>query len=240
MDLCDGFSPVSLDTVKLLYLSCHSVLEYDEVKLFTELGIDVFSHGVYANPARPGDPKRPPIKFKYHPHLYTLSLTYSKDNLHPQMIDWADVIVVMHIVDWIRNNWEKMKKKIVVYRSIGQSTMAVETMLFPFRQEGLKIVRYSPRERTIPGYVGEDTVIRFYKDPEEFGNWTGEDKRVITVGQSMKGRRDFCGFDIFERATRGFERLLIGPENDDVVELPHCLLSYKAVSYTHLTLPTKA
>jgi hypothetical protein len=31
--------------------------------------------------------------------------------------------------------------------------------------EGLEIVRYSPMERNIPGYIGEDALIRFYKDP---------------------------------------------------------------------------
>jgi len=48
--------------VKLLYLSCHSVLEYAEVKLFKEIGIDEFSHGVYANPHTPTDIKRPAIE----------------------------------------------------------------------------------------------------------------------------------------------------------------------------------
>mgnify|MGYP002684339593 CR=1 FL=1 len=42
---------------------------------------------------------------------------------------------------------------------------------------------------------------------------------------------------------RVYERAGIGPEDVDVVELHDCftaneLISYEAVSYTHLTLPT--
>ncbi len=66
--------------MKLLYLSCHSVLEYDEVKLFKEMGIDVFSHGVYANPNKPSDVKRPAIKGPFDHHLVYMSYRYGKEN----------------------------------------------------------------------------------------------------------------------------------------------------------------
>ena len=33
--------------MKILYLSCHSILEYDEVKLLTGMGHYVFSPGAY-------------------------------------------------------------------------------------------------------------------------------------------------------------------------------------------------
>ena len=39
---------------KILYLSCHEVLEYDEVSLLLELGHEVFSPGAYVEPANPG------------------------------------------------------------------------------------------------------------------------------------------------------------------------------------------
>lgn len=213
--------------MKILYLSCHSILEYDEVKLFTEMGHDVFSHGVYANPAKPGDPKRPAIEAKYHDDLYNMHITHSKDDLHQDMIDWADIIVCMHIASWLTRNWPKFGDKPVVWRSIGQSSLEVEQKLRPLRDRGLKIVRYSLREKTIPGYVGEDAVIRFYKDPDEFGPYTGEIKQVLTVGQSMKQRYEFCNFNIFEKTTRGLPRLLIGPGNDDVTEMDHELVSYE-------------
>ncbi len=215
--------------MKILYLSCHSILEYDEVKLLSELGHEVFSHGAYTNPKKPGDPKRPGIDIPFNDELYNLSMAYGKENLHEDMIDWADAIIVMHRVDWIQKNWNKLHDKLVIWRSIGQSTLWIENKLRPYRQQGVKIVRYSPKEATIPGYVGGDAMIRFYKDPEEFGPWHGKEKKVITIGQSMKARSDFCGYDYFEEATRGLPRFLIGPRNDDVTEMDHGQASYEGL-----------
>jgi len=196
--------------MRLLYLSCHAILEYDEIKLFNELGIDVFSHGVYRNPPMADDPIRPPLPIPFNKRLYDMSVMYGKENLHQDMIDWADVIVCSHVVDWLSFNWEKMKGKRVIWRSIGQSSLNVEGLLRPLREDGLEIVRYSPREKTIPGFVGEDAMIRFYKDPDEFKGWTGEKKAVLTVSQSMKERDEFCNWTNFEFATRGFERVVHG------------------------------
>ena len=162
--------------MKLLYLSCHCVLEYDEIKLFKEIGIDVFSHGVYRDPNNPGDPKRPGIKCEVDPKLLELSNQCEKENLTRELIEQFDAVMVMHVPDWIINNWEIMKDKKVILRTIGQSSIDSESMLSQARREGLKIVRYSPRETTIPGFIGQDAVIRFYKDPAEFGPYTGEKK----------------------------------------------------------------
>jgi len=200
--------------MKLLYLSCHSVLEYDEVKLFKEMGIDVFSHGVYANPNKPSDVKRPAIKGPFDHHLVYMSYRYGKEKLPREFIKPFDVILVQHIPDWIINNWEVMKDKKVIWRSIGQSTIDIERLIGQARREGLKIVRYSPREQTIPGFVGQDAVIRFYKDPEEFGPYTGEKKQVITIGQSFKQRVDFCNYDVWDHVTKGLPRQVAGSENE--------------------------
>jgi len=196
--------------MKLLYLSCHGVLEYDELLLFKELGIDFFSHGCYTNPTVAGEMKREAVGGVYHDDLFHLAAAYGKDNLHPDMIKWADVVVCMHVVDWLTNNWEKLKGKRVIWRSIGQSTLNVENMLRPLRAQGLEIIRYSPREKTIPGFVGEDALIRFYKDPAEFNGWTGEEKRVITFGQSMFDRREFCNWSVFNEATKNYPRAIFG------------------------------
>jgi len=200
--------------MKLLYLSCHCVLEYDELKLFKELGIDVFSHGVYNNPNTPSDIKRPPIKGEFDHHLVYLSYRYGKEKLPREFIEPFDVIMVQHIPEWILNNWEVMKDKKVIWRSIGQSTIDIERLISQARVEGLKIVRYSPRERTIPGYVGEDAMIRFYKDPAEFGPYTGEKKQVFTIGQSFKQRTDFCNYDAYDKVTKGLPRKVAGSENE--------------------------
>lgn len=212
--------------MKILYLSCHSVLEYDEVKLFTELAHDVYSvNGSYSNPSNPQDVKRPSIWTTYHQQLNDVAIQCSKENLHPELIEWADLIYIMHRPDWVLNNWSKMKHKKVVWRSIGQSTPAVESQLLIPRLEGLKIVRYSPSEKNIKGYIGEDAMIRFYKDENEFGNWNGDKEAVLNVTQAMRRRGKWCGYDIYKEATENLPRSLYGPSNEDS-EIPGRQLTY--------------
>lgn len=202
--------------MKMLYLDCHSVLAYDEIKLFTEMGHEVFSlGGSYFNTNAPADPKRPEITGPVQQHLMDIVCQCSKDNIHPELIEWADVIYVMHRDDWIINNWAKMKQKKVIWRTIGQSVPLMEHRLALCRSEGMKIVRYSPKEESIMGYIGHDAVIRFYKDESEFCGWVGNEPSVCTIAQAMKKRGKYCGFDIFNTITEGFPRVVYGPGNED-------------------------
>lgn len=196
--------------MRILYLSCHSILEHDEVKLFNELGHEVFAFGSYKNPKSPDDPKRPPIKANVNEYLLNLALQSSQEHLHEKLIEWADVIMIMHRSDWVISNWEKIKHKRVVLRTIGQNTADIESILSVPKTQGLQIVRYSPAERNMGGYAGEDAVIRFYKDPNEFRGYTGEIPSVLTIGQSMKERNIFCGYEIFNQVTEGLHRDLYG------------------------------
>lgn len=180
----------------------------------TELGWSVFSFGGYRNPATPHDNKRPGYKGFQSDQLEAVALQCSQDNLHPELIEWADIIISMHRHDWIINNWEKIKHKKVIWRTIGQSIPAIEKALDPYR-EGLKIVRMSPMEEGIGNYLGKDALIRFYKDPDEYKDWNGNKETVITVGQSVKQRGTFCGFNEFNQATEGLSRALYGPGNED-------------------------
>lgn len=200
--------------MKILYLSCHSILEYDEIKLFVELGHQVFSMGTYHNPGKIDDPKRPVLDIPYYPDLDKLATPDDKKNIPQKLIDWADVIIVMHIADWIAANWPKFKGKRVIWRSIGQSTLEVETLLRPFRRQGIEIVRYSPLERTIPGYNGQDAEIRFFKDPDEFKGWTGEKKEVITVGQDIQQRWASSNWNVIDKVFKTLPAHVFGPHNE--------------------------
>jgi len=217
--------------MKILYLSCHSILEYDELRLFEELGYDYFSIGAYINPQNPHDPKRPALKGEYHEHLASMTMVHNQNNLHPEQLDWADVVIVMHVPEWIENNWKVMKAsgKRIIWRTIGQSISGVEERLSKYRSEGLEIVRYSPMESNIPGYIGEDAIIRFYKDPKEFLEWKGNNStdEVITFAQSMRSRGSFCNFDTFEAVTTGLNAHVYGPNNEDAGDLNGGMVSYE-------------
>lgn len=202
------------------------------------LNIEVFSMGAYSNPTQSGDYLRSVIpKGKFYPELYGVAMQCDKDNLHPELVDWADVIIMMHNSAipgqkeqqrWLVRNWQLLrpKSKRVIWRSIGQSTPAIEEELGRYRALGLKIVRYSPIEDQIPKYAGSDAMIRFAKDENIFMGWTGQRKHIITFAQSFKKRGDHLGFPLFERVTAGFQRKVFGTENEDLGSLSGGLRSY--------------
>ncbi len=206
--------------MKILYISCHSVLEYDELKLFTELGHDCFSYqGAYMDPKGHYLLPRPAVEdMVYYPELADKARVFPKTEIPQDIIDQFDVIMVMHTPEIIEQNWERFKHKTVIWRTIGQSTPWVENRMKKFRQQGMKIVRYSPMEADLPRYIGKDVVIRFYKDPEEFKDWSGHDLKLINFSQSLKGRRNFCGHDFIMKVIDGFPAKIYGSGNDDLGE----------------------
>jgi hypothetical protein len=222
---------------RILYLSAHSILEYDEVSILHELGHDVFSPGAYVEPQNPGNAyARPDVKgLRYDPYIvdqyHKIGGMYpgqdAKDYLTPEFISNFDIIIVMHMPRWIVKNWDAFKGKKVVWRTIGQSIDKVEESLKPFRDKGMKIVRYSPKEREIPGYLGEDAIIRFYKDPEEFKGWTGEKNYIVNFTQSMKSRGEHCNWQVFNLITSGLPTIVYGPNNEDLGEVSGGFLGYE-------------
>lgn len=222
--------------MNILYLSSHSVLEYDELCILTEIeqatdpgfNINVFSMGAYSNPTQSGDYKRGVIpKGKFDPHLYNLAMQCDKDDIHPELLKWADVCIMMHNSAlprqkeqqrWVVRNWQACKENNVkvVWRSIGQSTPAIEEELSRYKMQGLKIIRYSPLEEKLPHYAGSDAMIRFAKDEDEFSGWTGDRQQVITIAQSFKKRAEHLGFSTFEKIAGEFKPKVFGTDNDDL------------------------
>jgi len=225
--------------MKILYLSCHSINEYEDIKMFSELGHEIVSQGAYNNPEKPGDNMRPPLHgIYYNPEMAELAKTlywdYTTTSIIPKkLIEWCDIIYILGIHQWLLTNWDRIKHKKVVFRSIGQSIPSTEQILAKFRREGLKIVRYSPVERRIPGYCGEDALIRFYKDEDEYKDWNGKISRVITVAQNMKNRGWCLHYDIFEKATRGLPRTLYGKQNENAGKLFGGCLNYEELKQAY-------
>jgi hypothetical protein len=211
--------------VKILYLSCHEILEHDELKMFTELGHECYSLGAYTNPYGDEGRKRPGLPgMPYDPHFTELATRYGKENLHPEMLEGVDVVLIMHVPEYVTANWEHLRHVIarggrVVWRSIGQSVPHIEQTMATFRNLGMEIVRYSPREARIPHYAGHDAVIRFGKDPEEYGGnapWTGASSRVVNFTQSLAQRGSHCGWDLLSHLQPYLPLDLYGPGNEGV------------------------
>ncbi len=206
---------------RILYISVHAILEHDELKLFHELGKEFYSLGAYGNPA--GHPLLPrpalPADVPYLKSLDDASKLFPRTEIPDAFLDHFDTIIVMHSPDILVQNWPRFRSKNVIWRSIGQSNRSVEEALAPLRRDGLKIVRYSPKEVNIPGYMGSDALIRFYKDPDELHDWNGNDHTVINFTQTLKGRRVFCHYDHVMEMIAGFPAKVYGSGNEDLGNL---------------------
>ena len=120
-----------LTRMNILLLPCHSILEYDEFRLFQGLGHNVFSTGAYVTPRMPQDSVRPPIDYEAKDHAKLLESLfrwpcnqYNDYSINPTLIGWADVIIIHGFADYLKCNLSKFResRKRVIYRTIGQST----------------------------------------------------------------------------------------------------------------------
>lgn len=208
--------------MKILLLLAHSIAEYDDLRMLSDLGYDVFSIGAYVDPARPADDKRPPLPAVHgHPELAALvgDQMAAKEHLPEEVIEWADTIICHHYLDkWIVPQWERIKHKRVIWRTCGQSDERLESIMEPLRRDGLEVVRYSPAERryfeAVGIFAGEDALIRFGKYPDDFAPWSGAGGYVANVTQNMVQRGEWCGLTFYRQATDLLYARPVGPGSD--------------------------
>lgn len=233
---------------RILLMLAHEVEEHDQVRLLHELGHEVFSIGAYIRPSRPtADPAamlRPALpQVPEHPALVEAVEALGRGRppgFDPQMaakadlpaavVDWADIIVCHHLEHtWLVPQWSRIRHKVVVWRTVGQSTHGNEWLMQPLRRDGLRIVRYSPRERSLPEFAGEDALIRFWLDPDEWAGWEGGERVVTNVTQALYRRsleddrvtlkpagQQWTSWQFWEQATAGLPRRPAGPESEAI------------------------
>src|SRR5574343_274712 len=218
----------------LLILS-HSIEEHDQVQLLSSLGYDVFSLGGYIDPAHPHDPKRPPVPgAPRHPGLQAVvdaldepdNIGAAARHIPTDILEWLgnDGIIIAHhyleeriypqwprLYDWMRG----APGRRIVRRTVGQSVSGNEWTCRDFRADGLEIVRYSPHERAIPHFAGEDALIRFWADDVAYSGWHGSDRVVGNVTQHLVRRHPFTNAEFAARATRGLPTLFAGPGSEE-------------------------
>ena len=243
--------------MNILLLASHGIAEYDDIRMFAHLGYDVFCPGGYANPATPGETLRPALpEVPFHHELAMLCdaqrakhgtdpghyIDWAKADLHPELIEWADVIIVHHFVrEWIGEQWPRIRHKRVIWRTCGQSDPGLERYMAQFRLDGLQIVRYSPAERryfeSIGAFAGQDAMIRFGKFPADYGpwiptgtvqfpernDWTEREEYgrfvgpyIANVTQHMVARGDSVGLSFYLAATKGLPARPAGPGSKDL------------------------
>ncbi len=183
--------------MNILLLTSHSIAEYDDLRMFTDLGYDVYSIGG-AYDEVPFEGKRPALpNVKRFPELEAATnrqrarlteergdadqranggafyVDWGKADLAPEVVDWLDVAIIHHFPEaWLRYNWPKLRGKRVIWRTCGQSDPRLETTMAEYHRDGVEIVRYSPAEERafhpLGMWAGQDTLIRFGKYPADY------------------------------------------------------------------------
>ena len=157
------------------------VLEYDELYLFSHIpGLEVFNPRQCINsdtlqlrpPAPTTKPKEEwleawrqiPTHDRIHPY------NHKEANLTLKLLNQFDAVCFHQVFEWVANNWSVLKEwgGTIYYRDMGQTNPRQEQLLQHYVKDGLKIIRYSPKNRTLPHYAGEHALIRFSKNPDEF------------------------------------------------------------------------
>ncbi len=220
--------------MNVLLLMAHAVAEYDDLKLFAELGYDVFCPGGYEVPSQPGEAMRPALPLvphhpdlveacrqqraqyaETHPEMTEYAIDWAKKVIPQAVLDWADTIICHHFPQrWLAEQWPRIRDKRVLWRTCGQSHPELERNMSRLVADGLQVVRYSPAEKRaftrLGAFAGEDVLIRFYKDPDEWNGWTGDWEKVTNVTQNLMQRGDYTNGRFWIEATAGLPTLPVG------------------------------
>jgi len=220
--------------MNILLLTAHSIAAYDDVRMFTDLGHDVFNLDAYIDPAHPHVDMRPALPdAPRHPELIAAvdrmgtadNLTAAKERLPDELIAWADVAIVHHYLDaWMAPNHARLRAAGVrtIWRTCGQSDLGHEDRMKALVRQGMEVVRYSPAEERFFAptghWAGQDALIRFGKYPWDYLAWTGPRldtlPYVANVTQDMAGRGEHCGLTFWVRATAGLNGRPAGKDSE--------------------------
>jgi hypothetical protein len=235
--------------MNILLLASHAVAEYDDVRMFHDLGYGIFAPGGYEDPGKSGEGIRPALpQVPRHDDLIAACqeqrerfgepgrhIDWAKARLHPDVIEWADVIIAHHFIDpWLTDQWDAIKHKRVIWRTCGQSNPELERTMTPFVDDGLQVVRYSPAEERFFGnhgaFAGQHALIRFGKYPDDYGPWNGFARTVGNVTQDFMARGEAVGYPFWLAATEGLPTRPVGkgamllPSGEPVSPLPYQMM----------------
>lgn len=214
-------------SVKLLYVSSwHGTLEHDELQVFHELGYDFFSTGLYLDPKNPdiGHSQRNKINKdvdvnlvdefrRLNPNLKA----HTHVKLTKEFVDNFDLVIVGHCCPapwYIQINWEAIKHKPVIWRTYCQQDSTQEVKMQPYRDQGVYIVRVSPKERTIPGYAGDDAIIRPFVDSTVYNGWIGGTDNILTFLNFFDVRDPISNTELFLEIVKGYNYEVYGGYNE--------------------------
>ena len=206
----------------LLYISCHASLERNDLIIFNNLGFNVMSIGFYVDPKNPSFQYALPLNYTVDKELYDhfklLNPNYEYGykiplKLDKDFLDRFDIVIVTWRYDYLKQNWDLLKDKLVLFQTVGQSEGNREREIAKIRSRGVKVIRMSESEKNFPGYGGTDEVIDLSIDTSIFKDWVGDDLSVLTINKMMWRKRE-CNTNLYLQVTNNFPRKLYGTGND--------------------------
>lgn len=211
--------------MRILYLSVHQVLEYDEIRMFQDLGHFAFPLGVYFG-GSPVEPFRPPLhfsspfedmlaEFQRLGGVYRYAAPADQQVIPRSFVEQFDVVIVMHDLDFIERHWSALSAAKVVWRSIGVGTEQLEPRVAALRSAGMLVVRYCSTEQIASRYAGHDAVIRFGKVEDDIPVWQGGEAQVLTFSHLFRQRFP-VEYAFYVEAVAGVTSKLGGTGNEDV------------------------
>jgi glycosyltransferase involved in cell wall biosynthesis len=207
--------------INLLYLPCHQSLEFDELRLFSDMpNVTAMSPGSYWKPSkgcrlRPGLDLDVPASWVKQWNMMPVPPGQDhKNHISEEAVEPFDVIVVMHQYQYILNNLDVFKGKHVIWRDIGQAPPCHEVKyLKQLKDHGVKIVRYWEGFQGREHYQGHDAIIPFGKYQEDFEPWSGSLLKVAAIANNFRTRAKVCRKKCWDIATHKVSRRLYGKGN---------------------------
>ena len=187
--LANGRGGKALMRKKILYVSVHEALEYDDLRILHAAGYDVFSVGAFSDPAAQGRLRSPEPYFARPDDFEAMraggvTTVDGKRRLSRSFVDRFDIVLVNHDPKVIIENRHALENVPVIRRTLGQTSLAHEQSLAPYKAL-FKTVRYSPREDR-PGFLPADAVIYFGKFPDQYQTYRGGDYLLTFANDTTK------------------------------------------------------
>lgn len=213
--------------MKILYISCHEVLEYDELRLFSELGHNLVTIGYYIEPSRLRDNcSRPPIFnlninkelteefLNLNPNFDAGKPEFKSFKVTKDFINKFDVIITSFNFEELKGVYDCNSKAKLIIRSPGQPSGWYESNVLYFRNLGCKVVRFSPIEAAYTTCT--DAIIRLYVDMEKYIGWVGNKSYILTFSNNMPIRPNHTNLQNYSNVTAQFDRKLHGFGNESI------------------------
>ena len=195
--------------MRVLYLSgFHPVLEYDECLLLELIGLEWVSTGIYLNPTLPLPIShlniRKPIQSSFNKLQESFRQNFLRINTNylnkfvrmsrPKVILTKEILQEIDVVfatqsTAVMENWEVLKDKPIVWRTVGSVNSTIEAEMTPYVNRGNVFpVRFSEVEFEALSSNG-GVVIRPYVDEDIYNSWSGDAVSILSFLSWFKQRK---------------------------------------------------